>query len=896
MRLRRRWPPPPTVEDETISLSREHSPVLPALDEGEAQKRGAIDQMPILFEIGKEQEIGQTEVFSKRKLKEGYSRLSSDESSNPETPVDFEISDSNSKEYFKPTKASKSHSTNSSAVDTPKGRPQPGTKKTGDKTHTMHTDSALKSSKDSKLPRSFNPGETHTAASTHHLYPGTLEELKARPRETEYLGYAQRQRTMSGSDNAPAHRPTNARHMSALGYSGESETPSFPRDHPVIYASPINAYSRSMPPEFRLPKDHNHNAIVDSSDSDISHDELDHNKIQYKGNSGIRNQSSHSHDSQPQLPGREQSKQYSRSPSPKRSSGSRTPVETNNSKVRQSDLPFVSERSSTASSPQSPYPSPPASPKPSSRPASRDGGMKVVYPVISKQPRQQAQHRSKPMISEGVVHNSAGHGPSNLRHSSRPASPTEPTKTGRHRGASLSRPPVHDRDGSRIDLHEARTLLTSHHPRSLDSSPAPISHSLRSPKPGLKVDVLYNDTMKGSKYSATLSPDVQRRPLSSDGVSNVFSPAPTAPMSTPHWTANEERIASISPGAAAEIVKYAKSNKVGQQLKPCSRPSYTTQYNDWWTIPAAPDLDLCPDCKKTLQDNGYCGNFVQRQIHAPGTQTRCDLSVPWMRIAWLLVLAGREKIRILQDLVRILSSEIPCPGSTPDVRPKWYRVYDEDADTHIAEWHVCPECMRSIRLLFPNLKGSFSSHTSGSLQPKRCDLTTSFARFAKYIDLLDNSSLQARLYRSDPDLQKFLRLAKDFAGIRPCPRDNQFRGMPWHYIHHIPDFTICEECFMEVVRPAQRAGFDVADQVSKRMALPYNTNMNLSCQLYSPRMRAIFEECCQNRDITSLREHSMARVLKERELQHHAEITKTLPEDRRGQEMQRLIEEWIRWQ
>ena len=896
VRLRKKWPPPPTVEDETISLSREHSPVLSILHKDEVQEKGAIDQMPILFEIGKEQEIEQINVSSKRNLKEGQSRLSSDGSSNPETPADFEVSGLNSGACLKPNKASDIPLADSFAADTLRARSQPEFLKKEGKTYPARTNPVLQPPKDASLPRFPSLRENHTAPSSQHLSPGTLEELKAHPRETGYLGYGQRQRTMSGSDNAPIHRPANVRHMSALGYSGESETPSFPRDHPVICASSVNRHPRSMPPEFRLPKDHDHDAIVDSSDSDISPDEMDHNKTRYKSNLGIRNQPSHPHDNRPQLPSREQSKQYSQSPSPKRSSGSRTPVQTENTKVRQSELPLASKRSSTTSSPRSPYPSPPASPKPSSRPTSRDGSMKFIYPIISKQPQQQSQYRSNPTVSEGVVHNSAGHGRSNLRHSSRPSSPTEPVKTGRYREASLPHPPVDNKNGSRADLHETRSVLTSGYSRSLDPSPAPTSRSSRSPKPGLKVDVSYNGTMTGSRASTTLTPDVQHRPLSSDGVSKIFSPAPIVPMTATHWTSNEERILSISPGAAAEIVKHAKSNKIQQKLKPCSRPGYTAQYNDWWTIPAVPDLDLCPDCKKTLQDNGFSGSFVQSQARAPGTQTRCDLSVPWMRIAWLLILAGREKIGILRDVVKILSSEIPCPGSVPDVRPKWYRVYDEDAEKHIADWYVCPECIRSIRVLFPNLKESFSSHTSSSLQPRRCDLTASFTRFAKYIDLLDNSSLQARLYRSEPDIQRFLRLVKDFAGIRPCPRDNQFRGISWHYIHHMPDFTICQECFMEVVRPAQRAGFEVADQVSKKMALPYDANVNLSCQLYSPRMRAVFEECCQNRDIASLREHSMARVLKERELQHHAEITKMMPEDRRGQEMQRLIEEWIRWQ
>jgi hypothetical protein len=222
-------------------------------------------------------------------------------------------------------------------------------------------------------------------------------------------------------------------------------------------------------------------------------------------------------------------------------------------------------------------------------------------------------------------------------------------------------------------------------------------------------------------------------------------------------------------------------------------------------------------------------------------------------------------------------------------------LYDWEHERYLSNFDVCPRCVRLVEALFPNLRGIFEPPAKHHDSVRNCDLRVDSRRFVRYLDLLDNISHQAHEYRHEPKSSKFVSLAKKLSSVRECRQDDQLREQPWHFIPHLPDFTVCEECYRDEVLPQAKAGSDLAAQFNRSSRLPPQTPMPLSCQLYSPRMREVWVKACDREDFELIRNAVRQRVAKERELQiRHARI-QHLPEERRLSEGAALVSEWRRW-
>ena len=264
-------------------------------------------------------------------------------------------------------------------------------------------------------------------------------------------------------------------------------------------------------------------------------------------------------------------------------------------------------------------------------------------------------------------------------------------------------------------------------------------------------------------------------------------------------------------------------------------------------------------------------------------------------MAWLLILQGRAPdVDIVRRTINVLLSEPPCPGQMTELRA-WFRIYNAESGGHVYNFDVCPCCVRLVETLFPNLTGAFLGGSHFVAQ-RSCRLAADGARFARYVDLLEDISTRANDRRREPDMLPFARLAHRLASAKQCSRDNQFRGAPWHYIPYLPDFTVCEECYLDVVWPAAAAGSDVAAMFCASPQLVPHADAKLSCQLYSPRMRGVFEASCRRNDFPGLRSAALQRVGKERELQGKLERLKRADGVSVEREVGELVEEWKRYE
>ena len=230
-----------------------------------------------------------------------------------------------------------------------------------------------------------------------------------------------------------------------------------------------------------------------------------------------------------------------------------------------------------------------------------------------------------------------------------------------------------------------------------------------------------------------------------------------------------------------------------------------------------------------------------------------------------------------------------CAGKHEAVGP-WHSLIDPKTRTPIKNFDVCLSCVKSIETLLPPIRGIFvKTDSKRPMEDRRvCDLRFDSKRFIQYFDALETTADEAAREGAPPDTRAIVSLAKRMALYPECEGSTDLIDARWNVITQLPDFTVCEECFEDVVWP----------ELEERKPIPMMFNKNLqripraSCQLYSKKMRGIFRTAVDGDDYKLLA--SKARERKAVELAYKA----TLNGNRRVDpvEVKRIEEEWRKWE
>jgi len=200
----------------------------------------------------------------------------------------------------------------------------------------------------------------------------------------------------------------------------------------------------------------------------------------------------------------------------------------------------------------------------------------------------------------------------------------------------------------------------------------------------------------------------------------------------------------------------------------------------------------------------------------------------------------------------------------------------------IPGFEVCTHCVRNVDLVFPALRNTFTRTTS-LVQERVCNLSTHSKRFLGYIEQLDKASTRFAADPSmrRPDIQDLAKYARRVANISDCRRDTMLFSAEWHFMSKLHEFTVCSECFEEVIRLVWDRPLANAFP-KKARTLPVNNEQRYvpagatSCQLYSARMRRVFLEAVRNNDFEALRDAAMKRHDAEVKYQaRHSQLTRT---------------------
>jgi hypothetical protein len=378
------------------------------------------------------------------------------------------------------------------------------------------------------------------------------------------------------------------------------------------------------------------------------------------------------------------------------------------------------------------------------------------------------------------------------------------------------------------------------------------------------------------------------------------SARPPPPAQAPYW-----QPPPFAPGnldkPVGSVRRYSEELEKGDiaPLPTCPRTTFTRGRNDWLTLPQCPSFDICPSCfESTIAPTEFRRFFVKAPPRPPEAEVVCDFgSSPWYRIAWLLTRKEhRHDLKLFYGLANIAATSPACLGKHEAVR-QWHFLIDPKTRQPIHNFNVCSSCVKSIEILLPALRGVFVRDPNRPMGPARiCDFRFDSKRFIQYFDILETTADRADDEDAPPDTRALVSLAKRFSQLPECQKDKDLIDKPWNVITQLPEFTVCEECFDEVVWPE----LDDGKAIPKMFHEKLQRVPKASCQLYSAKMRGIFRTAVDSDDYRLLASKARERKTVEQAYKSNLEGLrrqgKTMNPNVVGMEIKRVEDEWRRWE
>lgn len=900
-RPRPTWPPQPKAEDEAVSLAREYKPGLPDVGGKEARSRGSLDQQPIILDVypsssGSTASVGNRNTDIRVSDHASIKSRSSDDSLGPQTPTDSESSNQDRRYVFIPQEGIEIPLTyDEPRVPVHEKRRQP---QSGREQERGRQKSVPKI--DTNLPRAHSsfdvplrlererspyrqaPKTRETIASGEFLLSPEAMSPKNRQSESQHhpveaarRGLKENNKMIEVNSEPLNHlgKPSMVRHASAMAYPGEPKSTGTPQRPSV--ARPGHPSNLDALP-VRFVPNHNEMSMLSpgsphsprrSSAAPLG----EHSIHQRQNQPSTARMSVHSP--------RSSSMSYVTPPA---SAGTLTAksglqsldamLSSNSSDRRRASprpSPQVSPQGSQASSPHS---SPPQTPTadPSNH---RDGYFSSHKPSIPT-PRP-----SSPLVIS--THHQSESSVEETKHitNSRPLQELRPSpllpSTATERFDPLTK--------TRINVR----------------SPSPANHRRSSTYSGEEIDKLRGSWKsqaeeEGPKHLSLRPAELHQRRRSFSAIPDPPSvKADQSRMAAPAGAADSRHLSLKSPASS----RAASVGAPPANLPPCPRPNPVAGYIDWYNLRNFPGFTVCPTCLRAASETGYERYFEPSFSMAPERPLRCTFSIPWIRMAYLLMVKKRKaNANLLYDMADVADRTPPCPGNRPTAR-EWYRISDLDSDRNISGFYACSYCVGSLETIFPVLEGVFHKskrHHAG--EERNCSLRWDSSRFATYVDSLENVASQAQEYRRAPNPYQFLELLKSMGPIRSCSRDDMVRGQAWHIIPQLPEFTACAECYEDVIWPAVARGSDLASRFNRKPKVIEVPHAAVSCQLYSTRLREMFREACETQGYEYLRKMALKRHKIERDLQNRIVEAQRYPRAQREKAMAEIVEQWQEWE
>jgi hypothetical protein len=873
-RRRRSWPPPPSVEDEAVSLAKELHPVL--LDNGdEVVMRGTINQEPVLIDVdNRESRFVLVRDQDAHSSKQDKSERAGDRKRRPQEKdkaappaLKVDVDENNIFDRREPSPYAYTRTLNT-----------PSNQSSGEyfMSPEVLTPPSAAFPKSIPLREAIDPKLKQARQNTSSSYKNATRsdvsddsDLDARQSAKLRAKRAEARASFTaGSDSPTDRRPENMRHHSEYSDRDErhSRRPPPPRSNGTNLTAQI---PRSVPSESREQQDYRSNN-TGSSTSSMSSRTLPRS---IPMQSGDRLETAYS--------SRSSKHEYAGS-APTRAEPvwlQTPPASPNLSSRKRSDSSVSSQACS-------------------SRPGSRTNS-RPSSPLASSVDLSQASN----MLSRSQSYQNDRSSTYPLSMKERIARPTSKLTS------SMRQESIEGLSAPRIDVQ----------------SPSPVRPPLPYPDDAPSVMMPSHETFQiGPVPSLQLPGHSRSYSASSNGSSTSYTsrsnisqkPEPRSSIAEPTPKPRLEPIQASSTSTTTKKETRSPTPSVPPLLPPCPRKEYSRNYDDWYTLEGNSDFDVCPSClDEIIRPTQFRAYFKRAAPRSSSVRTRCDFGSPWTRLAWLLTLKSRRRDPdLIYALAAIIGSESECPGEL-EAMGNWYGVKDQYGSL-LPGFTICQRDQRCLEALFPSLIGIFARlPSSGSVRPAAiCSLRTNSRRFPIYLDHLVEIDDKARSQAlTTPNLKPLVDLIRSHVYKPECTRDRLVLDRTWHYMPSFPSLTVCEECYDDTVWPAMKQNSELANRFNRMlMPLPpaYESSA-CSCQLYSPRMRRVWDRAVRYGDDEGFA-YLTRKVMERKEMESNLrrkqnEINRLLDKSSNGyshgvdrewlkKELKAIEQDWLDWE
>lgn len=357
-------------------------------------------------------------------------------------------------------------------------------------------------------------------------------------------------------------------------------------------------------------------------------------------------------------------------------------------------------------------------------------------------------------------------------------------------------------------------------------------------------------------------------------------------------------------GAETSYRRYSEDISRGElpDLPDCPRMREEAGHFDWLTLPRCNNFNICPSCYQSAFENTRFRHLFVPAPFRPDRPLRCDFGTSeWYHIAWLLTHKyNKPDLRLFHGIANVAATNQPCTGPVEDYR-FWHTVKDPATQRPVRKFNICLSCAKTIEALLPNLFGVFipmdspAESTRGICDMHNVSYNGARKRFMLYFDAMETVSDQALAANRAPDMRLLSDKVREISSTDECAFSRPVSNRKWYTMRSIPEVTVCQECFHEVVMPElDRDDSGVQGNfLHKPQQLP-----TAACQLYSPRMRSAFQKAVRKRDLWYFEAKIRERRAKEAEIYTNmAGLDRNvLGSEWCDAEMHRLQREWQRWE
>ena len=337
-------------------------------------------------------------------------------------------------------------------------------------------------------------------------------------------------------------------------------------------------------------------------------------------------------------------------------------------------------------------------------------------------------------------------------------------------------------------------------------------------------------------------------------------------------------------GAGGFAAPVGHSPQVPQGT-PCPRQQPQAGHQDWIGLNDArfATFNVCPSCYHSfIGPTPYAGAFITKGgaiAPPPNVPVRCDMARFWVRTAGTVLLTmnqdGLHDITLLARVAGIRAQDGDCPnaqlaeGQPPATSQRtWYTIQDPQTGAQpLQGWTVCAACLISIQTCCPAIVAGFAPLYPAGPRQSTCALVPSDMygdlRTAEILEQVGGCALKSRLL-GRPDVSQLVGWLREnpprpqggnpltgsaSAPVGLCPRKSPSTTLSCHTMRGLFDFTVCQQCYADVIQPDLARGVELARQFdTSPAAMP----SGFTCQLYSERMRRVWSEAASAGDFNHL--------------------------------------------